>query len=66
MLSIVLAMLLIMVVASTVVLYVAFPHRGEELPHAPWLGDALRRGVEKLPTLDNQETHERERGHLPL
>jgi hypothetical protein len=57
-LSIVLAMLVILVLAGTVVLYVAFPHRGEEMPHTPWVGDAMRKGVEKLPTLDNQRERE--------
>ncbi|HJR37918.1 MAG TPA: hypothetical protein VJ819_05995 [Nocardioidaceae bacterium] len=47
-------MLVIMVLAGLVVLYVAFPHRGEEMPHTPWVGDAMKRGVERLPTLDNQ------------
>lgn len=60
MLSIVFAMFLIMIVAAGVVLYVAFPHRGEEMPHAPWVGDAMRRGVEMLPTLANQQSGERE------
>ena len=23
-------------------------------PHAPWVGDAMRKGVQLLPTLDNQ------------
>lgn len=63
MLSILLAMLLIIVLAGTVVLYVAFPHRGEEMPYAPKVGDALRKGVEKLPTLDNQQTWGRDREH---
>lgn len=49
----VVAMLVILVLAGIVVLYVAFPHRGEEMPAAPWLGDALRKGVESAPTLDN-------------
>ena len=49
----VVAMLVILVLAGIVVLYVAFPHRGEEVPAAPWLGDALRKGVESAPTLDN-------------
>ena len=35
--------------------YVAFPHRGEEVPGAPWLGDAMTRGVEALPTLEDDE-----------
>lgn len=59
--SIVLTMLAIMFLAGVIVLYVAFPHRGEEMPHAPWVGDAMRKGVEKLPTLDNQQEQERER-----
>ena len=56
--SILLAMLAILVVAGLVVLYVAFPHRGEDVPHTPWVGDAMRRGVNKLPTLDNQRARE--------
>jgi len=62
--SIVLAMLAIMILAAVVVLYVAFPHRGEDVPHTPWVGDAMRKGVDLLPTLDNQRgnqrAHERE------
>lgn len=52
--SILLAMLAILVIAGFVVLYVAFPHRGENVPHVPWVGDAMRKGVNQLPTLDNQ------------
>ncbi|MDP9822568.1 hypothetical protein J2S59_002377 [Nocardioides massiliensis] len=51
-------MLGILVLAGTVVLYVAYPHRGQEVPQLPWVGDALRRGVEALPTLDNQRERE--------
>ncbi|MGZ4427797.1 MAG: hypothetical protein ACXVXC_11250 [Nocardioidaceae bacterium] len=51
---IVLAMLLIVALACVVVVYVAFPHRGEEVPNAPWVGEAMRKGVNALPTLDNQ------------
>jgi hypothetical protein len=49
----VVAMLVILVLAGTVVLYVAFPHRGEDVPHVPWLGRLLRKGVDNVPTLDN-------------
>lgn len=49
----VVAMLVILALAGVVVLYVAFPHRGEEVPAAPWIGDALRKGAESVPTLDN-------------
>lgn len=54
MVPIVLTMLVIMVLAAVVVLYVAFPHRGEEMPRTPWVGDAMKKGVNRLPTLDNQ------------
>lgn len=59
MISIVLAMLAIMVLAGVVVLYVAFPHRGEDVPHTPWVGDAMKRGVHMLPTLDNQRERQK-------
>jgi len=52
-LPILLAMLGIVVIACLVVVYVAFPHRGEDVPHAPWVGKLMRRGVDQLPTLDN-------------
>lgn len=52
------AMLVIMVLAAAVVLYVAYPHRGEEMPHAPWVGDAMQKGVNMLPTLDNQRENQ--------
>jgi hypothetical protein len=52
---ILLAMLAILAIAGLVVVYVAFPHRGEEVPSAPWVGDALRKGVALLPTLDNPD-----------
>lgn len=63
MLSIVLAMLVILAIAGVIVVYVAFPHRGEDVPHTPWVGDAMRKGVNSLPTLDNQRAWEREHQH---
>ena len=63
------AMLGIILLAGVVVLYVAFPHRGEEVPNAPWVGEAMRKGVNLLPTLDNQsdeqkyDTPSREKQH---
>lgn len=47
----VLFMLLILAVAALIVGYVAFPHRGEELPGAPWLGEQMNRLVDAAPTL---------------
>jgi hypothetical protein len=49
----VVAMLVILVLAGLVVLYVAFPHRGEDVPHVRWLGRLLAKGVDNAPTLDN-------------
>jgi hypothetical protein len=47
-------LLLTLVLAATVAVYVAYPHRGQEVPRASWIGEAMRRGVHRLPTLDNQ------------
>ena len=46
-------MLAILVLAAIVGLYVAFPYRGYQVPKAPWIGDTMLKGVERLPTLDN-------------
>lgn len=46
-----LLMLLILVIAGAVVLYVAYPHRGEEVPGAPWIGEAMQRGVDSIGDL---------------
>ena len=45
-----------MLVAAAVAVYVAYPHRGEEMPVAPQLGDAMRKGVDALPTLEDSES----------
>jgi len=62
----VVAMLVVLVLAGAVVLYVAFPHRGEDVPHAPWLGRLMRRGVESAPTLDNTAEEESRHEQLDL
>ena len=53
MLTIVISMVVIVVLAGLVVTFVAFPHRGEDVPGASWLGQGLSRAVDVLPTLDN-------------
>ena len=50
MLLIAIAMLVILVVSCLVVAYVAIPHRGQEMPHAPWLGDAMNKATDAMPT----------------
>ena len=61
MVVVLLAMLGIVLLAGLVVLYVAYPHRGQEVPNAPWIGEAMRRGVARLPTLDNRSSRGDER-----
>jgi uncharacterized iron-regulated membrane protein len=46
-----LLMLLILVIAGAIVVYVAYPHRGEEVPGAPWIGEAMKRGVDTVGDL---------------
>lgn len=49
-----LVVLICLVIAGAVALYVGYARRGEEVPHAPGLTDAMRRGVAALPTIGNQ------------
>jgi hypothetical protein len=63
MMTLVLLMLVILLAAGAVVVYVAFPHRGEEVPGAPWLGDALHRGVETVGDLLQRPHGDREHEH---
>ena len=53
--TIVLVLLVAVVLASTVIVYAAYPYRGEETPVSPAVGQALRRGVDSLPTIDPHE-----------
>ena len=50
--AIVVVLLLALVLAAAVMLYAAYPYRGEDTPLTPLLGEAMRRGVESLPTID--------------
>ena len=56
MLAIILMMSLGVLIATAVAIYVAFPHRGEQLPVVPQLGNAMRKGVDALPTLEDAES----------
>ncbi len=55
-LAIILMMTLGVLVAGAVAVYVAYPHRGEDMPLVPQLGDAMRKGVDSLPTLEDSES----------
>lgn len=54
-LFVVLAVLFSLAVAGAVVLYVAYPHRGEQVPGVPWLGEAMAKAVEAAPVLEDDE-----------
>ncbi|WP_395694224.1 hypothetical protein [Nocardioides sp.] len=58
MLVVVIAMLVILVVAGLVVVYAAYPQRGEEVPAAPWLGRAMNRAADAAPVLGPDEAAE--------
>jgi hypothetical protein len=63
MVVLVLLMLLILLAAGAVVLYVAYPHRGEDVPVAPWLGEAIRRPVHLVGDLLERPTDSHEPQH---
>ncbi len=56
MLAIMIILVLGLLVAGAVVAYVAYPHRGAEMPVVPQLGNAMRKGVDSLPTLEDSES----------
>jgi hypothetical protein len=49
--TVVLVLALALALAAAVIVYAAYPYRGEETPVTPRLGRAMRRGVEALPTI---------------
>ena len=55
MVAVVVVMVLILLVAGVVTVYVAYPHRGEEIPAAPWLGDAMAKAADAMPLLEDDE-----------
>ncbi|MDQ6641591.1 MAG: hypothetical protein M3Y66_03750 [Actinomycetota bacterium] len=54
-------LLVSLVVAGLVVLYVAYPHRGEEMPVVPVLGEAMRSAADAISTLDDDRVRAGER-----
>ncbi len=63
--AIVVVLLFALVLAAAVMLYAAYPYRGQDTPLTPLLGAALRRGVQSLPTLALEDQHAT-RPHRPV
>jgi hypothetical protein len=61
-LVLILIMLVIVALAALVVTFVAYPHRGQEVPNAPWLGEAMARAAEAAPTLPTEGDHASDAG----
>ena len=55
MLFIMISMLAILALAALVLVFAAFPHRGESVPGVPWLGDAMERAADVAPVLDGDD-----------
>lgn len=51
MLFIAIAMVLVLVVAVLVLTFAAYPHRGQDVPNASWLSDAMARAADRAPVL---------------
>lgn len=54
MLAVALTLLVGLLIAGAIVLYVAFPLRGEPVPVAPVVGQVLERGVRALPVIEDE------------
>ena len=56
MLTIAFAMLVILLLAGGVVVYVAYPARGQKTPYVPWVGEAMEKAADAMPTLEPEES----------
>lgn len=55
MIVVAIVMLLILVGCGLLAVFVAFPHRGEEISAAPWLGEAMARAADAMPTIASED-----------
>lgn len=53
--TIVVLLLLALALSAAVIFYTTYPYRGAPTPLTPRLGEAMRRGVESLPTIDPRQ-----------
>lgn len=63
---ILLAMIVIVALAGLVIVYAAYPHRGEKMPRMTWLGEAMERAVDAAPTLTPASRLQHHRGEDDL
>jgi hypothetical protein len=57
--TIVLVLVVALALATLVIVYAAYPYRGQETPVSPRVGRALKRGVESMPTIEDARAGER-------
>lgn len=50
---IVVTMLVVLAIAGAALFFAAYPGRGEKVPGVPWLGDALERAADAVPTIED-------------
>jgi len=55
-----LVLLVGLAIAGLTVIYVSYPRRGQAVPRAAWLGEAMQRRVESLPTLEPEAEIDRD------
>ena len=51
--AVVVPMAVILVVAVLALDDAAYPHRGEQVPGAPWLGELMERAADAVPVLED-------------
>ncbi|WP_232677864.1 hypothetical protein [Nocardioides sp. R-C-SC26] len=51
MLVVAVALIVSLVFAALVAVYAAYTDRGEQVPVVPWLGDAMEKAADAVPTL---------------
>ena len=49
--AIVITMIIIVAVAGAALLFAAYPGRGAKVPGVPWLGTAIERAADAVPTI---------------
>lgn len=56
MFAIVIAMIISLLIAGAVAIYTAYPSQGRTPPVAAWVGDAMNKATDALPTLESEQS----------